>query len=693
MKTTESVSDKKITLKISAKDFLIALICFALSKAKLLTYMNPFGLAFYAATFSPTGWYYSFIASIIGIISSKGDFTAFRYILALGIATPIIGLSDKRKTTFKALIMSLSYFVVCTLLMISGGFLLYDYIYIAFESFICFTSIYVLSDVIEVITNYKSKKTFSNSERVSVIATISLLILATASAPDIFGLKPYSLIAIFIILCVNLKQTCMVGATAGVIMGMVISMTYYESVSIIGAYTFCSFMAGLLKRYSRLGVLLGFTLGNAIITAFLNDTFYLLINPIEVITAGLVFATLPKKTLSFFLDLTDKVTNTANEAYSDEPLYDNGRIDNMSRHLSSLSDIYSRDCVHRVLGKQYINHLFNMCVDRVCTNCGLKFACWQSATYRNYEYMSKMFEYANKKGSLDNNGLPAEFSKRCVKKEEFIRGFNFSYDIYKTDKMWLEKLFRIRSLMSYQLKAISKSLSETANDVSAEQRYTVNSYSIQKNKDGETVCGDSLCEINLRNGNYAAVLSDGMGSGETANIQSHDTVEMFKSMLSIGFDISEAIEMVNLSLVIRSERDCFSTVDVLYLDMKNNRLSIAKVGTAPTYIMQEKQVKKYECNTLPVGILKDIQIQNYTIPLSNKTVVVLLSDGVSNTMLKDASEYDWIKDCLENEFAPTPKGISEKIAEEAIKLNGGKITDDMTVHTVILEKNTDNNTM
>ena len=347
--------------------------------------------------------------------------------------------------------------------------------------------------------------------------------------------------------------------------------------------------------------------------------------------------------------------------------------------------MYSEDIRPKILGKQYINNLFNLCVDRVCSGCGLKMSCWQSSTYRNYEYMSKMFECAHKKGVLDTAGLPEEFIKRCVKKEEFVRGFNFCYDIYKTDKIWLDKIYRIKNLMSGQLMAVSHSL-DNCFEKQYHAQYNIMSHFVQQNKTGESVCGDSVCEVQLADGNFVAVLADGMGSGVDANSYSNETAEMFALLVNIGVEVVKAVELINLSMCIKSERECFSTMDILYLDMENNSMCIIKAGTAPTYVLSEGTVKKYECNTLPVGILKDIQIQKYTIELSENVLVLMISDGIANTLLQTEDEKDWIIQMLEQNQSYSPKEISQIALKEAVVQTNSVISDDMTAYVLKIEK-------
>lgn len=685
MENTASKADygKKIIVKISTKDFFISLLCFVMSQIQFMLYMSPFGMAFYGATFTPTGWFYSLIALIVGTIFCKGDFTAIRYILSAGLATPVIAFAKSNKPVFRAVVISISYMLVSTLLMLTGRFLAYDFIVVLFEGFICFVFCCLLNGTADVLLDYTKKQNFTQSESVSVIITLFLLLLWVASFSDFMDVRFCALISVFVLMCLANSQNIYAVSVGGIITGFALCIALQQSVALVGVYAFCSFVSALFKKYGRLGVFFGFTFANTVVTAFFNSEVYLLINPMEVFVSGMVFVAMPKKTLYKFNEFFDKLINNQS---TDKPItYKRDRIKEISDSLIRLSQLYSKDLTQRVLGKHYINNMFNMCVDRVCSGCSLKMVCWQNATYRNYEYMSRMFEYAHKKGKLDSTGLPNEFLKRCVKKDEFVRGFNFCYDIYKTDKIWLNKMFRIKNLMAGQLSAISNAL-DTCFEKDVYINYKLQSHFCQQNKSGEDVCGDCVCEVDLPDGNFVAVLADGMGSGSEANSYSNDIAGMFSLLLGIGVDVTKALELVNLSMCLKSEKECFSTLDIIYADFKSNNISVIKAGTAPTYVVSEQGIKKYECNSLPVGILKDIQIQKYTIPILDNMLILMTSDGISNSVLRDDAQYDWISDMLQKQKTNTPKNISELAVKEAISKSEGIISDDMTSYVLKIIK-------
>ena len=759
---------KKILTKISQGDLVISIVCFMLSRARLLTYMTPFGLAFFASSFSFSGWFYAMIAGSIGSIMAHPDAECVRYILTFGITSAILGLADiRKKTTLKAICVSLVYFFVCILMQGGGTFRLYDFIVQSFESFLCFGIVYAIDAVTPVIADYKKRTYLNHNEVMGIIVLVSLLIISLADLPDIFGLAPASFVAIFIIMAISYKGDVLISSVGGIIFGLALSLGTGASAAIAGAFAFAGFAAGLFAGYSRLGIVLGVTLANAIITAFMNDTSNILINPIEVLVAGLIFATLPNKTVDIFSSFAAKACDTSGKSYAQSQKTQYAieeRLLSISEAFGKIADIYKSDCYMRQPGKQYITKLFDYTGERTCSDCNMKFDCWQKNKKNTYAYMTSMLDKASEKGELDMGDLPQSFEQRCIKKNEFVKNFNFVYDIYKTDMLWLKKMHETRQLMVSQMQGISGILEHASKDIrlstNAEHEqylmaaldregkratrvsvfekdnepvricieleeeicqeeleevisdaadtqlvvckayktqngtcyemcpctmYTVQWASLSECKNGESICGDSFVTANLEDGVSIVAISDGMGSGKSAQIQSRDTLMMLECFLGAGFDAKTAFELINSSLLLRSAKDCFSTIDMMSVDTKTGVVKLSKIGAAPSYVKQKNKVKRYDCSSLPVGILRDIEPEVHHFGAGEHTMVVMMSDGISNTVIKNKN--DWIEHELHSLNTHNPAVVAEKLMNKAIKTSGGRIEDDMTVAVAVIYKN------
>ena len=459
---------KKLFAKIAARDVLISLMCFILSRAKLLGSITPFGMAFFAASFSHTGWFYAMLSAIIAVPSVHPGMDSVRYVITLGFTAAVLGISDSRqKTLFKALTVSLVYFVVSLLMQTAYGFSLYDFIVQSFESFLCFVGVYAISSVAPVVADYRKRTFLSHSEIIGIISLAAMTVMSLSSTPAIFGLNPASFVSLFLIMAVSYKGDIMISSSCGIILGLALTLSTNGPASLTGAYAIAGFAAGFFSRYSRLGIVLGVTLANAVITAFMNDSAFMLINPIEVLLAGIIFATMPQKTVNIFTDFAKKAADISSVASAQAErvsIMREERLETMAESFKKIADIYRRDCYLRQPGKQYIAKLFDYAAEKSCTSCVRRFDCWQKNKKSTLAYMNSMLSKAASKGTLETGDMPENFAESCIKKDEFTKNFNFVYDIYKTDKLWLEKMFETRLLIVNQMEGISKILEKTAKE-------------------------------------------------------------------------------------------------------------------------------------------------------------------------------------------------------------------------------------
>lgn len=83
-----------------------------------------------------------------------------------------------------------------------------------------------------------------------------------------------------------------------------------------------------------------------------------------------------------------------------------------------------------------------------------------------------------------------------------------------------------------------------------------------------------------------------------------------------------------------------------------------------------------EGQTLPVGVVHEIESYVGKVGISNGDYVIMMTDGVSDCFMNsedDLSEY--LKRCE----IINPHEIAKHILDEAVSRSGGKAADDMTV--------------
>lgn len=200
--------------------------------------------------------------------------------------------------------------------------------------------------------------------------------------------------------------------------------------------------------------------------------------------------------------------------------------------------------------------------------------------------------------------------------------------------------------------------------------------SIHKNE--QEVSGDCFSFIDLENGVDIIALSDGMGSGEQALIESKATIEMLEQLVEGGFDISIAIKTVNSILGIRNNHQAFATLDISMVDRYSGECSFIKNGAVSTYLKRGQYLEKIKTDTLPLGMFKDIECTAFKKRLKADDVVIMMSDGISD-LPSNQDDTAWLEELINQADTLNPQKLADMILDEAKEKVGGVALDDMTV--------------
>lgn len=169
------------------------------------------------------------------------------------------------------------------------------------------------------------------------------------------------------------------------------------------------------------------------------------------------------------------------------------------------------------------------------------------------------------------------------------------------------------------------------------------------------------------------VLSDGMGSGKRAQLDSLLASSLISRLLRAGVGYASAIRLVNSSMRVKSWEESFATVDIAIINLYNATLNIVKAGGSATYIIRGDELKKIETSSLPIGILTGILPEKTTHKLKNGDIIITASDGLveeSLTVLKQVA--------IANKHL-NAKTMSEKIINAVKSTIKNKRTDDITI--------------
>lgn len=187
------------------------------------------------------------------------------------------------------------------------------------------------------------------------------------------------------------------------------------------------------------------------------------------------------------------------------------------------------------------------------------------------------------------------------------------------------------------------------------------------------VSGDSYELFSDNQAQSYIILSDGMGSGKRAQLDSTLASSLVSTLVRSGIGCSSSIRMINSYLRVKNWEESFTTLDIAIINHYEATLSIIKAGASATYILRSGKLKKLEISSMPIGILQDINPVKIKENLFDGDLIITASDGLPDSYAEQLKEIATAyKKC-------SAKEISNRITERLFELKTGEHCDDITI--------------
>lgn len=208
---------------------------------------------------------------------------------------------------------------------------------------------------------------------------------------------------------------------------------------------------------------------------------------------------------------------------------------------------------------------------------------------------------------------------------------------------------------------------------------------------GGSRCGDTVNVFVSRKDHLYALISDGMGTGESAAFTSELCSVFLEKMLGAGNGVETTLKM--LGGLIRSKgagscgSECSATVDLLELDLLTGKAAFIKSGAAQSYVIRGENIYRLMSRTVPIGIIKPVDAERMKLDAAPGDVIVMVSDGIT----QGSESCVWLKDLLAAEDTSVSAdldALAEKIitrSRKAARLMGYERYDDASVVIIRLK--------
>ncbi|ASA25044.1 stage II sporulation protein E [Paenibacillus donghaensis] len=209
--------------------------------------------------------------------------------------------------------------------------------------------------------------------------------------------------------------------------------------------------------------------------------------------------------------------------------------------------------------------------------------------------------------------------------------------------------------------------------------YEVNTGVAGAAKGGDMFSGDSFSTVELGNGTFAVSISDGMGNGERARMESSAALGMLEKLLQSGMDEKLAVKSVNSILLLRSPDEFYATVDMALIDQYSAQTTFMKIASAPSFIRRGSEVIPVTASNLPIGIIKDIDVDLVSMQLRPGDILIMMTDGIYDAPGYAVNKEIWMKRLIQELEGSDPQDMADSLLEKVIRYQGNEILDDMTI--------------
>ena len=407
--------------------------------------------------------------------------TALVLILSMFVIKPRYNEEEKNEKVRLAKNLFISTLIVQLAKIGMSGFTLYDILYIISFSIITVVFYKIFVNSIIVVRDFKEVKAFSIEEVLG--ASLMLAISAGAFGElSVFGFSIRNILSILIVLILGWKNGILVGTTAGVTIGVTFGIITSSDPVMVSAYAISGMIAGILNKFGKIGVIIGFCLGNIILAYVSNGYTVELIHFKEILIASIGLLAIPKSiqiNIEEFMG-TSKLLPVFNDKALNKSKETAERLNNVSDTIQEMAKSYK---IEKEQNEEEIKSNKDIFISELLDNLNgyENNMLYEDMTKTEGPIIDEIFKLLIDKQEITREQLLDIFAK-CnsyivgfddEKISEYleenisqmIRVINMSYKISKSSFVWQKKLEENKKNIETQLQGVSKAISSIAENI------------------------------------------------------------------------------------------------------------------------------------------------------------------------------------------------------------------------------------
>lgn len=512
---------------VNIKNMIIYIIAFMVSTIGMGQEVSPFSIAIVAASLAGgVPAIIVVIAGLIGNIIGVGAIGALNYvliILMLLISMCIKPPKENDQYKNEQIQISGHVFVSIILVMIAKliltKFTVADMIlHVTLAVFsVVFYKIFVNSLV--VIQEITEKNAFSIEEVIGASLLVSIAFSAFGDF-SILGLSIRNVLSILVVLILGWKNGVLVGTTAGVTIGVTLGIITQNEPIVVAVYAISGMISGLLNRFGKIGVIVGFFAGNGIFLYASKGTATDLVVFKEALVASLGLLAMPKWVGINIEELvkSDNMLPEYNKRGLEQSKETINQLNMVSETIKDIASTYKEknDTNMYLKNRQsFITELLNN-LDGLEENM-----LYDDMAQPENKIVNELFDILLDKQEIEREDLLKTFAKfnnyivqyndENISKrmnndiEQIVKAVNYAYKVSKSNFIWEEKVKSNKKNVQAQLDGVSKAISSIAvkmeNEIKQDKNFDIEKSKVIKALEIKEILVDGI-EISKKDNRY-----------------------------------------------------------------------------------------------------------------------------------------------------------------------------------------------
>lgn len=474
------IVENRLVQSLVAKrwSILLLVMAFLLGRAMILEQLAPFAAAFFAVVYflrrELLFWSGLFLTggSLFSAEPMNAGYLAASMIVFFLIQRGVERFERSDISYAPVIVFMSTFFVQLFSHLASTELTWYTLMMTGIESTLSLILTHIFLQAIPVFTLSRKNYSLKNEEVICLIILLASVMTGTVG----WFIGPVTLehvLSRYLILLFALVGGAPLGASVGVISGLILSLASSNAIYQMSLLAFAGMLAGLLREGSRMAVALGMLLGSSILSVYLGNQSQVLSSTWESAAAVALFLLTPKgviQTLAKYVPGTQENLKSQHDYARRVRDVTASRVEQFSEVFRQLSRSFKQITVDAqpLRREEEVGHFMNSVAEKTCASCWKRQQCWDDKFYQTYKFMTDMMTEVELRENMTRKDILPTWKRQCIKPDQVLEMMKQQYGRYKNDQHWKKQIIDSRQLVAEQLSGVSQVMEDLAKEIKRE---------------------------------------------------------------------------------------------------------------------------------------------------------------------------------------------------------------------------------